>query len=364
MSPEKGYATTGRYPAPEAPTLRGGDFGEVAEKIRRREVSRVLHRLGLSPEAEEAVAGMTRSLVDKLVEGPIANAVAFAGSPQPGTTQPDSSDDAEGERGAPIPSVEDPGEGPTTERKDPLASPEKADSERKFAGAVEPYNYNRFRMEAYRLEGFAGPDVGEPAPDFAAETADGRQVRLSHFRGRPVVLETGSYSCPMYVGNIGAMDRLARRYPEARFLVLYVREAHPGSRVSAHGSMGEKTALARRVATEEPEGREILVDDLEGSAHRAYGNLPDMVYLIGEDGTVLLREQWNDPEIVEEALGRLRRGEPLRGIRPGTNRPPSPRTTLRVLLRAGRDSLGDFLLQFPRMVLAEIRQALKRRRNG
>lgn len=240
----------------------------------------------------------------------------------------------------------------------------KADRKHRSAGPVEPYNYDRFRMEAYRLEEFTGPGVGEPAPDFIAETLDGRQLRLSEFRGHPVVLETGSYSCPMYVGNIDAMDQLARRYPEVKFLVLYVREAHPGSKVSAHRSVEDKAALARKVASEEHEGREVLVDDLEGSAHRAYGNLPDMVYLIGEDGTVLLREQWNDPEIVEKALGRLRRKEPLDDLKPGANRPPSPRITLRVLLRSGRDSLGDFLLQLPRMVLAELRQSLKRRRNG
>lgn len=224
---------------------------------------------------------------------------------------------------------------------------------------VEPYNYERFRMEAYRIEEFAGPKVGEPAPEFAADTLDGRSARLSYFRGQPVVLETGSYSCPMYVGNIGAMDQLAQRYPEVKFLVLYVREAHPGSKVSAHRSIEEKTGLARRTA-EDREEREILIDDLEGSAHQAYGNLPDMMYLIGEDGVVLLREQWNDPEVVEEALRRLRQGESFHGMKPGINRPPSPRTTLRVLLRAGRDSLGDFLLQFPRMVLTGLRQNLKR----
>ncbi len=226
------------------------------------------------------------------------------------------------------------------------------------------YNYERFRMEAYRPEEFDGPTVGKLAPDFAADTLDGSRVHLSDFRGSPVVLETGSYSCPMYVGNIDAMNRLAQRYPEVKFLVLYVREAHPGSKVSRHRSIQEKRGLARRTTFEEPEGREVLVDDLGGSAHRAYGNLPDMMYLIGEDGTILLREQWNDPKVVEEALGRLVRGEPLNGMKSGTNRPPSLRTMLRVLLRAGRDALSDFLLQFPRMILAELRQVTKRRRTG
>lgn len=31
-------------------------------------------------------------------------------------------------------------------------------------------------------------DVGEPGPDFSAETSDGRRLRLSELRGRPVVL--------------------------------------------------------------------------------------------------------------------------------------------------------------------------------
>lgn len=39
------------------------------------------------------------------------------------------------------------------------------------------------------------PRVGEPAPDFAATTVDGRRVRLSAFRGRPVWLTFGASWC-------------------------------------------------------------------------------------------------------------------------------------------------------------------------
>jgi len=41
----------------------------------------------------------------------------------------------------------------------------------------------------------AAPTVGEPAPDFQATTVDGRTVRLSDFKGKPVWLTFGASWC-------------------------------------------------------------------------------------------------------------------------------------------------------------------------
>ena len=242
---------------------------------------------------------------------------------------------------------------------------------RKLFGGGQPrpeadgaYNYGRFRLGAYRRPGrFPGPGVGERAPDFAAETLDGRRARLSDYRGRPVVLETGSYSCPMYVGKIGAMNELARRHPEAAFLVLYVREAHPGTEVRPHRSIEDKRALARRVSEEDSEGREILVDDLDGAAHLAYGGIPEMVYVLDGEGDVVLRGEWNEPPIVDEAVGRLRRGDASRGLRTGFDGVP-PLVMLRVLRRAGWDALYDFLVEVPRILAVHLKDALGRAGDG
>lgn len=231
---------------------------------------------------------------------------------------------------------------------------------RSRVGGGGAYNYGRFRLGTYRrLDRFPGPGFGERAPDFSAETLDGRRVRLSDYRGRPVVLETGSYSCPMYVGKIGAMNELARRHPEAAFLVLYVREAHPGAGVRPHRCIEDKRALARRASEEDSEGREILVDDLDGTAHLAYGGMPEMVYVLDGEGDVVLRGEWNEPPIVGEALGRLRRGESSRGLRTGFDRVP-PLVMLRVLRRAGWDALYDFLVEVPRILAVHLREALGR----
>ena len=60
----------------------------------------------------------------------------------------------------------------------------------------------------------------------------------------------------------------------------------------------------------------MLVDDLEGTGHRRYGLLPNMVYLIGRGGRVLFRADWTDPPTVEAAIryvlaARQRRREDL-----------------------------------------------------
>src|SRR5262249_10849317 len=76
--------------------------------------------------------------------------------------------------------------------------------------------------------------VGETAPDFTLRDLDGRQVRLSDYRGRmPVVIEFGSLSCPIVTGRAGDLDTLAQdSRGKAQFWFVYANEAHPG-----HGEM-------------------------------------------------------------------------------------------------------------------------------
>src|SRR5438067_1205699 len=115
-----------------------------------------------------------------------------------------------------------------TEQTQVALSPESADA----------YNYRSFDhgSEAAELERWRrdGPAIGQPAPEFELADLDGNLVRLSDLRGRPVVLEFGSYTCPIFSGRVPAMEQLAREHPEAICLVIYVREAHPGENQPAH----------------------------------------------------------------------------------------------------------------------------------
>jgi hypothetical protein len=102
------------------------------------------------------------------------------------------------------------------------------------------YNYSNFKPDYYNFTEFKGAKAGEKALDFDAYGLDGEKVKLSDFLGTWLVLETGSFSCPMYVGNIHKMNRLAKKFKDVRFLVLYVREAHPGSSVPPSNQLRKK----------------------------------------------------------------------------------------------------------------------------
>jgi len=216
------------------------------------------------------------------------------------------------------------------------------------------YNYAHFGFEHRTMDHFGGVRIGEAAPDFTATRLDGTRVRLSDFRGTPIVLETGSVSCPMFVSHIEQMNALARRYPDVLFLVLYVREAHPGQHVRAHQNAAEKAAAARMVVVQEGEGRVILIDDLAGTAHRQYGAMPNTVHVIDSQGGVVFRAMWNDVSAVDAALQRVPAGQEVAAVQTRF-RPAGLHTLVRVLRRAGWRAVWDFMIAFPRVAGAHLR---------
>jgi hypothetical protein len=215
----------------------------------------------------------------------------------------------------------------------------------------DAYNYETFSLAVVpEPETFPGPQPGESIVDFTAlRLADGARVRLSDYLGKVTVLETGSVTCPLYVDKVARMNSLRDRYPDVSFLLLYTHEAHPGERIGPHCSLDDKkrrAELAREVVRER---REILVDDLDGSAHRAYGGFPNLLYLIGEDGVVLLRGHWSDPRTLDEALRRLSERRSLRGLR-FRFRYPNPLKALLTLLRGGKKAVIDGARELPRFL--------------
>jgi hypothetical protein len=78
------------------------------------------------------------------------------------------------------------------------------------------------------------------------------------------------------------MEKLAVEYQDKgfEFVFVYTREAHPGEIRPHHVSFEQKLAQARAFQKEYDIQRPILVDDLDGEAHRAYGALPDTLKFI------------------------------------------------------------------------------------
>ena len=165
------------------------------------------------------------------------------------------------------------------------------------------YNSPRFKVKQYDWDVFVGPAAGEPAIDATLNDLDtGKEVKLSDFKGKWLVLETGSSTCSMYTKNIPDMESIEKDFPDVEFALIYVREAHPGERLHQHQDFNEKLAAARLLKPRYGEHRRILVDSMEGGYHLKYGAMPNTIYVIRPDFTVHYRCNWATADALREAL--------------------------------------------------------------
>jgi peroxiredoxin len=122
----------------------------------------------------------------------------------------------------------------------------------------------------------AGPAaalIAKPAPDFALPASVGDNVRLSEYRGQPVVLSFWSSRCGLCAAQLTALDRYYGTYRSSGLVVLAV---------SVEDDPQRAVDYARAHATSFP----LLLDQAK-SVSRAYGieRLPTTV-LIDRSGVV------------------------------------------------------------------------------
>lgn len=98
-------------------------------------------------------------------------------------------------------------------------------------------------------------------------------------------------------------------------MFVYTREAHPGESVPHHDSLERKLAHARLLRDEVGIRRTILVDDLAGTGHRAYGSLPNMTWVVGRGGRLLYKANWTSAANVEAFVSRFERSRAERAPR-------------------------------------------------
>jgi hypothetical protein len=114
---------------------------------------------------------------------------------------------------------------------------------------------------------------------------------------------------------------LRQLFPEygdrVQFVDVLVRQAHPGNRQGAYHTYDEKVDSAREYRQVEEISWLVLVDDLEGTTHTAYGEMPDPVYLIDSNGRVAYYSMWahgaNLRRAMDELLMRGGQGGPVAG---------------------------------------------------
>lgn len=219
---------------------------------------------------------------------------------------------------------------------------------------IDDFNFRHFRMRHMVAELLRpGLVPGSQAPDFELSSTDGDRIRLSHLRGRPVLLHFVSYTCPVTRGGAATMRELHRLYGErVQFIDVLVRQAHPGERHGAYSFHEERLEDARAYVQEERITWPVLIDELAGTVQRAYGGLAAAVYLIDSRGTLAFCGTWGQsPALryaIDELLARGGTGTPA-GV--GIDRRPHPAAAIVAgqggPIRGGHQALIDLELGFP-----------------
>lgn len=167
------------------------------------------------------------------------------------------------------------------------------------------------------------PKPGNRMPEFDLPAVDGGRLRTSDLSGRPALLITGSFTCPMTAGSNPILKALHTRFgSEIEFVMVYVREAHPGEHRDQAATAADKTKAAQALKERDGLPWRVIVDDPEGSLHRELDEKPNAAYLADRNGTIVFRSLWaGDEHGLTQALEAVARG----------GRPPEQESTRRLL---------------------------------
>jgi Spy/CpxP family protein refolding chaperone/peroxiredoxin len=177
------------------------------------------------------------------------------------------------------------------------------------------------------------PDVGSPAAQFSLEKLDGRNIQLSLFKGKVLVIEFGSYSSPSFRQRVAPMQQLSHETGNrAQFLIVYTTEAHPSDgwqvdrnrddsiSIPQHKSLADRKAAARDARERLHIQFPIASDDMDNSVAKAYGAGENSAVVIGRDGNIAAFQRWTDPSglrriIDEAAAASANAGTPVQSAR-------------------------------------------------
>lgn len=168
--------------------------------------------------------------------------------------------------------------------------------------------------------------LGKPAPEILATTLDGKPAKLADYKGKPILLQFGSITEPVFRNKSAAMEKLAADFADkAHFLIIYAEESHPGDTEAAlQINNDEGFAIARPQKLEERiklarlavdkltlKNQTMLVDAWNNTSAKRYNDLPNMLFLIDKDGNLATGWPWADPKKARLALEALLAGKPI-----------------------------------------------------
>ncbi len=189
------------------------------------------------------------------------------------------------------------------------------------------------------------------------ERLDGSRTTLEALMdGWPTLIVFGSVSCPMTFGSTTVLRRLQEEFgKQVKFLMLNVREAHPGENFEQPQSQELKRSHARLLAAEANGPWETVVDSIDGALHRALAEKPNAAFLLAPNRRILFRSLWGgDERALQQALASVVAASPLKKSQSSSAYGPlaigfgffAP-----ILARSGKRAKRELLLAAPPVAL-------------
>lgn len=233
------------------------------------------------------------------------------------------------------------------------------------------YRFDQLGLRLVMADMYFGsddPGPGDPVSEFDLLSLDGGRFRSADLGEKgPVLMVFGSHTCPVTDNAAPGLNELFEKFGDrVRFVMVGVREAHPGDAVPQPKSLDEKLTHAMQLRDQHGFKFEVAVDDIDGTLHRALSPKPNSAYVLDKNGTILFRAKWaNDTEALAAALDAIAAGESPRPSQSGGVIRPMLRVLRNIapaLDRAGGGAWHDMWRVAP--PLAAIALALKTLRIG
>ena len=179
------------------------------------------------------------------------------------------------------------------------------------------YRYRHFTTsllfrDLWFRKGAAEP--GDSLPPFQIVSTNGDSLENRDvFGDKPVLLIFGSMTCPMTASAMPSLQTLYDEFSgQIDFIMLYVREAHPGEHFTQSEIIEDKLENARSLKQFYNIHWTVAVDNIDGDLHRALDPKPNAAFLMSNTGEILFRSLWAaDRQALHRALAAVAAGRAL-----------------------------------------------------
>lgn len=171
---------------------------------------------------------------------------------------------------------------------------------------------------------------GDQVPDFKLYTGEGKPFRLYDelTKRKHTVLINASHTCDFSRANLPSIKSIIKRYAtKANIVMIYTIDAHPNDTLSPYAennrpwvppnnkrdnistpqpkTYGERVSLSRQWKNANNIPVRVLVDGPDNQFWHAFGQAPNMCYIVNDGGKVEYRQTWYNGKELELQLKRL-----------------------------------------------------------